>query len=442
MTNGHTRLGPRPTNVRWMVFGLGCGTSWMLYLHRYTFALIKPELPWNPIQLSLLDSSFRIAYVLPTGALANAVGPRWFLGVSILLWSAALGLHALAPDLAWMRAARASFGAAQAGAYAALNGITRSWFPASIRTSIQGWIGVFFGRIGGASANLLFATFLIGVLHLGWREAIYVFMAAGLVLGAAFLVLFRDSPRQHPLANEAEARLIEGAGPSEPLPPRLSVRELLRRVSGRSAFNLAALNVQTSLSAVADDIYLSWVPLFLFQVHDLKFKEMGIYSALPLLGGACGGAVGGYLNDGLIFLTGNRRWSRTAVGLAGKGTAGLLLIASLAFYNNPYHFCWMLFVVKFFGDWSLAATWGSVTDMSGRASATVFAFNNSVAGVVAIFAPTLFGAVAHFYGWRVAFVVVAVLYGLCAASWLLVNCTIPVLADRSTSTRDAPVERG
>ena len=31
-----------PTRVRWIVFALGCSTSWMLYLHRYTFALIKP----------------------------------------------------------------------------------------------------------------------------------------------------------------------------------------------------------------------------------------------------------------------------------------------------------------------------------------------------------------------------------------------------------------
>ena len=36
--------GTRPTNIRWIVFGLACGTSWMLYLHRYTFALIKPKL--------------------------------------------------------------------------------------------------------------------------------------------------------------------------------------------------------------------------------------------------------------------------------------------------------------------------------------------------------------------------------------------------------------
>ena len=34
----------RPTQFRKVVFVLACGTSWMLYLHRYVFGLIKPEL--------------------------------------------------------------------------------------------------------------------------------------------------------------------------------------------------------------------------------------------------------------------------------------------------------------------------------------------------------------------------------------------------------------
>jgi hypothetical protein len=33
-----------PTNVRGLVFALACGTSWFLYLHRYTWNFIRPEL--------------------------------------------------------------------------------------------------------------------------------------------------------------------------------------------------------------------------------------------------------------------------------------------------------------------------------------------------------------------------------------------------------------
>ena len=34
----------KPTGFRWAVFGLACGTSWLLYLHRYAFALLSRNL--------------------------------------------------------------------------------------------------------------------------------------------------------------------------------------------------------------------------------------------------------------------------------------------------------------------------------------------------------------------------------------------------------------
>ncbi len=32
----------RPTQVRWLIFGLACAVSWLLYLHRYAWGAIKP----------------------------------------------------------------------------------------------------------------------------------------------------------------------------------------------------------------------------------------------------------------------------------------------------------------------------------------------------------------------------------------------------------------
>jgi len=156
---------------------------------------------------------------------------------------------------------------------------------------------------------------------------------------------------------------------------------------------------------------------------------MGIYSSLPLLGGAIAGMVGGMLNDLCIARTGNRRWSRTAIAFFGKGMAAALLFAALAWYHDPYAFCGFLFAVKFFGDWSLATSWGVVTDIGGRATASVFAFNNAVAGIGLIAAPPLFGYLAKYHGWPVVFIAVAVTYVLCALSWLAIDCTIPVIAE-------------
>ena len=32
----------RPTRVRWLVFALACAASWLLYLHRYSWGVVKP----------------------------------------------------------------------------------------------------------------------------------------------------------------------------------------------------------------------------------------------------------------------------------------------------------------------------------------------------------------------------------------------------------------
>ncbi len=426
------------------MFGLACGTSWLLYLHRYTFALLKPELvrEWglDKVQLGLLDSAFSLTSTLfqfPLGVLADVLGVRLVLTTLIVLWCLGLGWHAWAatPHQLWY--ARAVFGMGQSAVYSTLSRTARTWFPPSIRTTLQGIAAITFGRLGGMSAYLLFGTLLLGQLGLDWRTAIYVFVAGGFVFAVLFAVIFRNSPRTHPLVNEAEADLIEGRAvldspQPEPArihaaPAKIGPRDLIRRLRPRSLFNLFALNVQTILSTLADNIYSNWIPLFLWEVHSLEFKKMGLYSSLPLIGGAIAGTLGGVLNDACIAWTGNRRWSRRGIAMLGKGLAAVLLVVALVWYESPYVFCLLLFAVKFFGDWSLATSWGVVTDIGGRATASVFAFNNAVAGLGMIAAPPLFGYVARDFGWPAVFMTVAATYGLCALSWLAIDCTLPVI---------------
>jgi len=436
----------RPTNVRWIVFALGCGSSWMLYLHRYTFALIKPKLAneygLSNTELGALDSAFSLFYMVfqfPSGVAADVLGAHLFLGGIILVWSLALGAHAWV-DERGLWSARAAFGMGQAGAFASVNRVARTWFPLSVRTTAQGWMGVFSGRIGAASANVLFATVLIGALTLDWRTATYLFAAAGLMLGFLFLALYRNSPSEHPWANRAEVEYIEGPDVSqstskyESAPRRPKIRELFRRMSPRSIVNLFCINLTSTLSTIADNIYSNWIPLFLYEQHGMKFKEMGIYSALPLIGGACGGAFGGYLNDRLIRTGHNRRWIRSLIGLSGKGTAGVLIVVALySSFDNPYRFCVLLFFVKFFADVSLATRWGAVSDVGGKATASVFGFNNTVASIGAIAAPVMYGYVSEHASWEAVFIIGGVMYALCAASWLLIDCTIPLVRDEDAS---------
>lgn len=437
---------PRATHVRWLVFALACGTSWLLYLHRYLFALMKPMLKeeWGlkETELGLLDSAFTTCYSvfqIPLGVAVDAGGVRLVLMLLMLVGSVGLALHAGVGSSGQMWYARATLGVGQSAVYAALSRLSRQWFPPSIRTTLQGFVGVLAGRLGGFSANLIFLTLLVGYLSFDWRTATYLFASLGIVQTILFFVLYRNSPREHPLVNSAEAALIEGeangpatdAGQDKPAPPRMTMGAMLRSLTPRGLANLVALCVQSLLSTFADNVYSNWIPLFLFSVHGLQAKEMGIYSALPLLGGAIGGVLGGLFNDLCIAWTGNRRWSRSGVAAFCKGLAAAWLLVALLFYDQPYAFCGLLFVVKLFGDGSLATTWGVVTDIGGRATSSVYAFTNAVAGIGAIAAATVFGYVAEHHGWRAVFFTVAGLYVACAVSWMFVNCTVPIVTEES-----------
>jgi len=438
-------VGPGPTNVRWQVFGLSCGASWILYLHRYVFALIKPALAqeWDVdlVSLGAMDSVFYASYLVcqvPSGLAADLVGSRLFLGSIIVAWSICLALHALAPGLKSMYVVRLLFGITQAGAYPTLSKVSRAWFPFSIRTSLQGWVASFFGRAGGASANVLFAAVMLGMIGMPWRTAVLILSTAGVALGAAVLVILRNTPAEHPRTNDAERRLIAAEPaveiPASEIPPSSSGRlappagEFWRSISARSARNMLYFLAQGFCATFADAVFVTWVPYFLREVHGLDYGRMGVYSALPLIGGACGGLAGGYLNDLLLRVVPSRRWARSLVGATGMGLACLLAFAALLVYANPYAFCLVLMLAKFFGDWSQPTVWGTVTDIAGSKTATVFGLVNGVGGIGALVAPVMLGAVATEYSWAIVFVVVAVTYAVGATCWLLVNCTVPLFA--------------
>lgn len=428
---------PRPTNVRWIVFGLASSTSWLLYLHRYAFALIKPKLveEWqlDEQQLGALDSAFFLTYALfqlPLGIAADVWGVRLVLTAMIVVWTLGLAMHAWGSSSGQLWYARATLGLGQSAVYAALTRISRQWFPRSIRTTLQGLVNVLAGRIGGLSANLLFSTLLIGTLGLDWRSATYVLTGLGVVLAVGMLVLFRNSPQEHAWTNSAEVAVIaDPVDAARPAVAALTMRQMFASLDTRGLINLVAINVQTILSTIADNIYSNWIPLFLWSVHGLKDREMGLIGALPLLGGAAAGVLGGMLNDLCLRWTGNRRWSRSGVALVGKSLAAVLLLVGLIWYESPYVFCTVLFFVKLFGDWSLTTMTGVITDVGGRATASVYAFNNALAAVGSIVAPPVIGTIVRHSGWPTVFIAVAVTYALCALSWLVIDCTIPLVRE-------------
>src|SRR5262245_57009393 len=199
----------RPTRVRWLVFFLACATSWLLYLHRYAWGVIKPqvksELGLTDVELGCLDSAFNAAYAafqIPTGLLGDLFGPASVLPAMICGWSACLAGTGTASGFWMLASVRGLFGALQAGTYPNLSKVSRSWFPYSVRTTVQGLVATLAGRAGGACASIVVGSLFLGAMGLGWRAALVWIAVAGVALAIAFRILYRDHPAGHPWVND------------------------------------------------------------------------------------------------------------------------------------------------------------------------------------------------------------------------------------------------
>jgi sugar phosphate permease len=453
----------RPTRVRWYIFLLACATSWLLYLHRYSWGIIKPAFrAENPelsdIELGWLDSAFQGAYAVgqvPGGLLGDVFGARPILSAIIIVWSVAAAGVVWTAGFWRLIGVRALFGLAQAGAYPILSKMTGNWFALSVRTTVQGTVAAL-GRIGAACAPLIIASLLMGQLGLSWQSVLVVLMAPGLVLGIAFWITVRNSPEEHPWTNQVERELIKegtlpqagevrGAGgfsdtdsPEQPRTHPVDEREAIfvarrpeelaptpRRAYG---FSLSMLLVYAFASTFQDQLYVFWIPLFLTEGRGLDTAQMGLFTPLPLLGGAIGGILGGVLNDVLIRKTGNRRWARSGVAFTGKFIAAWLVLLAVQVGSGQLAML-VLLTARVFGDWSLATQWGAITDMGGRAAATLFGLVNMIGAVGGFVAGPCLGFLKQQYGWEGLFLGVAAMCMVAALTWLFIDCTRRVVAD-------------
>ncbi len=446
--------GSPPSSRRVLVFQLSCLVSFLLYVHRYTFGIVRPmlaeEYGYSNTQLETIGSIFYLGYTfasVPAGIVADLFGTHLFLGTILVSWSVLLPLVGLNLGVTGLSVVRVLFGVAQSGTYPALGNVSQRWFPPSRRTAAQGWIASFSGRMGGAIAPVLMASVLMGLLGLSWQWSLVVLSVAGVLFGVVFLLLFRSSPEEDPYVNSAELELIrEGSTESGAERGVISFSAALRNRA------LQIIVFQQFFNAGADVVYVNTLgSFFKSKVDGLEAAGgsivlVGFLVAAPLLGGACGGAFGGYLNEAVIRSLG-RRWGRSLVGFAGKIVAAVCLFGTLRF-ESPVWMAGGLFVAKFFTDWTQPTVWGTCTDIGGRFSATVFSIVNMAGNSGALILPILVvGPMLDAYTTDVAgkgvtnytpmFLLMAACYVVSAVCWLFIDCTDAIGSPQQDETPES-----
>jgi MFS transporter, ACS family, glucarate transporter len=328
--------------------------SWITYLDRAAISSVKEpvaaELRLDDKAMGAAFSSFALGYALgqiPTGWLADRLGPRVLLTAVVILWSLLTGLTGFVSTFTSLLLVRFFFGLAEAGAYPGTARAFYSWLPASERGRANGIVFAA-SRLGAALAFPLMAWL---VAHYSWRATFYLLAAPGLIWGALWFLFYRERAG----AKEKEAKEAAHGG--------LTLREALRTTAFRLAlFQYVVTNFTTFLC-------LSWMNPYLKQRYALSAEEAASYSTIPLLVAATAQWTAGYTVDKL-FQSQYREHSRSLPAIAGFVIAAVGAFA-IPFAESPLAAAAYFALASFGVEVTISPAWSFCMDLGGRHSGAV-----------------------------------------------------------------------
>jgi ACS family D-galactonate transporter-like MFS transporter len=285
--------------VRWKIFFLMLFLVSVNYIDRASLSvampLISKEFSIDPAWQGVILSSFFWTYAfmqVPGGMLADRFKPRIVIALATVFWGAFQAIAALATNSFVLLLSRLGLGASEAPIYPAggkLNGI---WMTQTERgrgaTLLDG------GAPLGAALGSFVITWLIAAFN-SWRMAFVIAGVGTMLCGLWAWYYIRNAPREHPSVNEAEARYIEQAHALEDAatPPSsggswigyFKFRSVWCMCLGWMFFNVTFYGL------------LTWMPTYLFNVHNLDIKSLGGASFIIFFSGFVGELIGGWIGD-------------------------------------------------------------------------------------------------------------------------------------------------
>jgi MFS transporter, ACS family, glucarate transporter len=305
----------------WVLLLLGI-LAVITYLDRVCIAVaglrMQRDLHLDPAAWGWVVGIFAFAYAafeIPTGSLADRLGPRKVLTRIVLWWSVFTSLTGAASSFWALIAIRFSFGVGEAGAFPNFSSCISRWFPRLERARALGLV-IMALQLGGALSPLLVVPIQA---RYGWRTSFYLFGILGVLWSLVWYPWYRDTPSQMPKVSQAELQEI---GPSH----TPSHHTLPWSIALRSA-NLWSHMFMAFGYYYAGYFFLSWFQTFLVKARGFSEKQL-LLSTLPFLLGALGNGVGGFASDALVRRLG-LKWGRRAVGMIGAWGGALALLAAL-----------------------------------------------------------------------------------------------------------------
>ncbi len=340
------RLGP----LRWLILGLLFLSTVINYVDRQALSVLLPtlrgELGLSSADYGVITTVFMLAYALaqvPVGMWIDRVGTRIGFSVSIVAWSLAAVLHALARGPWTLGILRGLLGVSEAGNWPAGTKAVACWFPQHRRALAMAVFdsGSALGAVAAPPVVALLA------LNFGWRAAFVVTGLLGFGWLAAWLVVYYG-PENHPwLSAEDRATALQELGLVRAKPPIFG--QPLRRIIGTR--QLWGLLVTRMVATPVWWFYVFWLPDYLSQGRGFSLKEIGFYGWIPYLTVDLGKMAGGAVSDALLARGHSATLARKSVMLAGALAmmGGLQVVGAT---TPAAAIAWVCVATFGFGMWS------------------------------------------------------------------------------------------
>ncbi len=325
---------------------------------------IVKDLGLTNTQMGWVFSIFALSYALaqtPSGMLADRFGPRKILTVVVSLWSILTTLTGAAWNFISLLIVRFLFGAGEAGAFPGMAKAVFSWIPMSERGIANG-INFSGGRIGVAVALPLVALLVDAV---GWRMSFVVLGLIGFVWAFIWYFWFKDEPSDHKGISVEEKNFI--LTERQQISPEES-RFLEIRTMFKSR-NMWRIMIQYFCSNFTFFFTLTWLFPHIKERYMLDSVEAGFYASIPLLAGAMGNWVSGWLVD---YIYKKKHWnlSRKIPAIIGFSLSALGLVLSI-YMDNVLPAIIFLSIAIFGADMTLSPSWAVCVDIGKNNAGSV-----------------------------------------------------------------------
>ncbi len=380
---------------------------------------VASDLGLSDKQMGWVLSIFALGYALfqtPSGYLADKFGARKVLTAVVSLWSIFTALTGAVYNFVALMFVRFLFGVGEAGAFPSMARAVFNWIPVKERGLVHG-INFSGGRIGAAIA-LPIVAWLIDFTS--WRMSFVILGVIGVLWALIWYWWYRDLPEDHASVSENELEIIKAhtqAKNSDKQP--ISFKKLFKSKA------MWLMMGQYFSSNFTFFFCLTWLFPHLKAKYGLDMVEAGFYSSAPLIFGALGNWVSGWLVD-VIYKKGKWGLSRKLPAIIGFSLAAIGIITSI--YMKEVTGAVVFISLAVFGaDMTLSPSWSACLDIGKEHSGTVSGTMNMAGNLGSFFTALAFPYMIAFTGSNTPFFFLAAGLNLLAIPmWLIVNPQKPL----------------